>query len=180
MKNKLTLILLLVLSVSLFATVSDSKDINLSLALDVPDSISIKVESADGTDLDLGKTVLLEYYKKTEVYSKSFLVEINTITSSNVSISFKSDGPLTYKNDYIDYTLKLYHSTPSQISDGKLKIDKDNYTSGAEYYRLETNGVITQSTVKGLFYVTIPRSDVITHFGGIYQTNLIVEMKTIE
>ncbi len=182
MKNKLTLILLLVLSVSLFATVSESKDINLSLALDVPDSISIKVESADGTYSDLGKTVLLEYYKNndSEVYSKSFLIDVSTVTSSNVSISLRSEGPLTYKDDYIDYDLNLYHSEPSQSSDGKLKLNKDNYTSGVEYYRLETNGVITQSNVKGLFYVTIPRSDVVMHFGGVYQTKLIVEMKTIE
>ena len=175
MKNKLTLILLLVLSVSLFATVSESKDINLSLALEIPDSISIKV--TDYQDIDLNNVVSLEHQDASQLepesYAKHFILQVNTLTSKNVGIYLKTTGPLSI-DGYDDYM--------SQTSETVLDrmFGKGNYDMEYLYHRTNANGVITEESYQGWFSVVAKRDDVLNKEGGVYQTNLIVEMKTIE
>lgn len=184
MKNKLTLILLLVLSVSLFATVFESKDINLSLTLDIPDSINIKV--TDYQDVDLNSVISLEYHDPSSSidpgsYTKHFILQVNTLTSKNVGIYLKTSGPLSIDgyDDTIDFVLRHYMSQTSETVQDRM-FGKGNYDKEYLYHRTNANGVITEESYQGWFSVVASRDDVLNKEGGIYQTNLIVEMKTIE
>ncbi len=183
MKNKLTLILLLVLSVSLFATVSESKDINLSLALEIPDSISIKV--TDYQDIDLNNVVSLEHQDASQLepesYAKHFILQVNTLTSKNVGIYLKTTGPLSIDgyDDSIDFELRHYMSQTSETVLDRM-FGKGNYDMEYLYHRTNANGVITEESYQGWFSVVAKRDDVLNKEGGVYQTKLIVEMKTIE
>ncbi len=183
MKNKLTLILLLVLSVSLFATVSESKDINLSLTLDIPDSINIKV--TDAFDVNLNSVISLEYQDDSQIepnsYAKHFWLGIDTLTSNNVGIYLKTSGPLSVEgyDDTIDFQMRCYSSSSGILTDQRL-FGKGNYDKMYLCQQINANGVITEESYKGWFSVVAPRDDVLNKESGVYQTNLIVEMKTIE